>query len=278
MHFLSQYYRPQLWVHGLMVLPGHMDAFFPCLRYALPGVISCVEHLHNGYEGVLRSVTTRRIRRARPQGCPSPCPAGYLCLMLFGFPAPGIILDICRFDSYLAKFLPPLLSTMTTHVNHGITPYLHVSGKDYLLFESWKPASAGEIFWSCIALIVMSLLDRLISGLGGRFEAYWASRCGSIPCLGHRYSTRTRGQHEAVYDVLPEDQDLFSVDLESVGDPDVPVAELPPQKRPIVTPFMSTYDLSRGLLHATHALFSYTLMLAAMSVYDCYRSSSWMPR
>ena len=69
---------------------------------------------------------------------------------------------------------------MSAHENRGMTPHLHVSGGDYLLLESWKPVSAGEMFGSCVALLIVSLLDRSISGLRGRLESYWASRCGSI--------------------------------------------------------------------------------------------------
>jgi len=50
----------------------------------------------------------------------------------------------------------------------------------YPFCEFWKPVSAGEIFWSCITLLMISLLEGFMSGLRGRFEAYWASRCGSI--------------------------------------------------------------------------------------------------
>ena len=69
---------------------------------------------------------------------------------------------------------------MHTHGNHGMTPHLHTSGSDYLFFESWRPASAGEILGSCIVLLIVSLLDRLISGLRGRLEVYWVSRYDAI--------------------------------------------------------------------------------------------------
>lgn len=74
-----------------------------------------------------------------------------------------------------------------------------------------------------------------MSGLRGRFEVYWAPGCGSI------HLSWAQG-----------------IELEPVGGPDV-------QKRLIVTPFMPTHDLFRGILYAAHALFSYSLMLTAMS-------------
>ena len=267
-----------------MNLPYRTEPFLPLLRYDQLWVIDYGKYPHNGHQGGTSFSGYGSHSEVTRKGTPYlsySCPTGDLCLMLFGSPALRIVLDICRLSPYLTKSLPPTktppLSTMSMHENYGVTPYLHVSGGDYLLFETWKPVYAGEIFWSCIALIVLSLLDGLISGLRGRFEVYWVSRCGSFTYPGCRYSTRTRGEYEAAPDALPEDQDLFSVELESAGGPNISTIELTPQKRLIVTPFMLTDDLFRGLLYATHALFSYTLMLAAMSVYDCYCSSSRMP-
>ena len=95
--------------------------------------------------------------------------------------------------------------------------------------------------------------------------------------LGYNCSVRTRGQYEVVPDALPEDQDLFSIELEPVGYSNVPIVDLPSQKRVVVAPFIPAHNLSRGLLQAIHALFSYALMLVAMSVSARYCSPSWMP-
>lgn len=93
----------------------------------------------------------------------------------------------------------------------------------------------------------------------------------SFARLYYRHSPWTRRQYKSVSNVLPEDQDRFSIELGLIGDTNVMV-ESPSQKRVTLTPFIPTRDLSRGLLHTTHAFFSYTLMLAAMSVSDCTRS------
>ena len=69
--------------------------------------------------------------------------------------------------------------------------------------------------------------------------------------LGYNCSVRTRGRYEVVPD-------------------------LPSQKRVVVAPFIPAHNLSRGLLQAIHALFSYALMLAAMSVSARYYSPSWV--
>ena len=103
----------------------------------------------------------------------------------------------------------------------------------------------------------------------------WRRGVVSFTCPGCRYSTRTRGQYEVVSGDLPEDQDLFGIEeLEPVGGPNISIVELPSQKLLTVMPFMPTRDLFRGLLYATNALFSYTLMLTAMSVHDFYYPSS----
>jgi len=90
-------------------------------------------------------------------------------------------------------------------------------------------------------------------------------RRGAVPfkSLWYRCSKSTRGQYEIVPDSLPEDRDFFRIELEPVG-----AVEMPSQKRTVATSFILTHDLSRGLLQITHAFFSYTLMLAAMSVSD----------
>jgi len=90
-------------------------------------------------------------------------------------------------------------------------------------------------------------------------------RRGMVPfsSLGHRYSTSTRGHYEIVPDALPEDRDFFYIELEPVD-----AVEMPSRKRIVATSFLLTHDLFRGLLQTTHALFSYTLMLAMMSVSD----------
>ena len=150
--------------------------------------------------------------------------------------------------------------------SHGVTRHLRIS-RDFLLFESWKPTSAGETFWFCNALLVMSLLDRFVGGLRGRFgqDVVFFTR------LWYRHSPWTRRQYKIVSDTLPEDQDRFSIELGLIGDTNVLMVESRLQKRVIVAPFIPNLDLPRGLLHTTHVLFSYISMLAAMSVseYTC---------
>jgi len=53
-------------------------------------------------------------------------------------------------------------------------PYFHTDGGDNLLFESWTPLSPGAIAGASVALFFLAILDRLVNGIRGRLEGYWA--------------------------------------------------------------------------------------------------------
>jgi copper transporter 1 len=55
-------------------------------------------------------------------------------------------------------------------------PYFHTNGGDYLLFESWTPLSSGGVAGASIVLFFIAILERLVNGVRGRLEGYWASK------------------------------------------------------------------------------------------------------
>jgi len=53
-------------------------------------------------------------------------------------------------------------------------PYLHTSGGDNLLFESWTPLSPDAIAGASVILFFLAILERLVNGVRGRLEGYWS--------------------------------------------------------------------------------------------------------
>lgn len=53
-------------------------------------------------------------------------------------------------------------------------PYFHTDGGDNLLFKSWTPLSPGAIAGASVALFFLAILERLVNGVRGRLEGYWA--------------------------------------------------------------------------------------------------------
>jgi hypothetical protein len=46
-----------------------------------------------------------------------------------------------------------------------MTPFLHVIGGDYLLFQMWKPTSGGAIAGACVGLFFFALFERWVNSI-----------------------------------------------------------------------------------------------------------------
>ena len=78
-------------------------------------------------------------------------------------------------------------STMnSTSAMTMMTPWLHFSGEDYLIFKAWRPMSNGAIAGACIALIAFCILERWIAALRRQWEIYWGSRLAGPKVLQSR--------------------------------------------------------------------------------------------
>ncbi|KAF9644690.1 hypothetical protein BDM02DRAFT_880213 [Thelephora ganbajun] len=113
--------------------------------------------------------------------------------------------------------------------------------------------------------------------LSSGWEGAWTSRCGFVQLSWTQVLNQDQRAVRSCFGCpLPEDQDFFRIELEPVGSPNIPIVELSLPKR-VVTPFVPTRDLSYGLLRPTRALFSYMLMLAAVSASHCRQFFPWVP-
>ncbi|KAG1825602.1 Ctr copper transporter, partial [Suillus subaureus] len=122
-----------------------------------------------------------------------------------------------------------------------MTPWLHFSGGDYLIFKTWMPESKGAIAGACIALVAFCILERWIAALRRQMEIKWGS--GIIRMI----------------DGIEE------------GCSSLPTTPVTVPSRPrLVPPFILMHDITRGIFQAVQSLFSYVLMLAVMTFNASY--------
>ncbi|KAJ8084266.1 hypothetical protein PM082_003034 [Marasmius tenuissimus] len=128
-----------------------------------------------------------------------------------------------------------------------MTPWLHFNASDdTLLFKSLRPRSPGAIAGACIALIAVSLLERWLSGVRAKLEAYW----------------RTRSLSAKKHDSPASSSDGTD---EKVTGEDFSRTSARKASRRTVAPFIARYDVPRGTLFSLQALLGYILMLSVMT-------------
>ncbi|KAJ8588209.1 hypothetical protein M405DRAFT_863125 [Rhizopogon salebrosus TDB-379] len=145
-----------------------------------------------------------------------------------------------------------------------MTPWLHFSGEDYLIFKAWQPRSNGAIAGACIALIAFCILERWIASLRRQWEILWSSRACALSLSDKRFSND--GQH--VDDTAPDA--IHSDKIEeatSSGQTNSGTVRSRPRSVP---PFIPMHDIPRGILQGVQSLFSYILMLAVMTFNASY--------
>ncbi|KAF9643651.1 hypothetical protein BDM02DRAFT_1374107 [Thelephora ganbajun] len=131
-------------------------------------------------------------------------------------------------------------------------PYLHTKGGDNLLFKSWTPLSHDAIAGASVVLFFLAILERLVNGVRGRLEGYWASN-----------ALRRYEEH------VVEDDNTSCSKLESPSLPNGSKLILAPRRR-IMQPFILAHDLPRGIIYMFQATITYTLMLGVMSFHAGY--------
>ncbi|KAF7797825.1 hypothetical protein EIP86_009031 [Pleurotus ostreatoroseus] len=126
-------------------------------------------------------------------------------------------------------------------------PYLHFTPGDMLWFMGWTPISSGAMVGTCIAFVLLGILERWIAASKAVMHAHWLHRAQVVRA-------------------------------NKVNSRELPVSSLPDYKQTSLTravidnaitfrtapPFMLWNDLARGVLHAGHAALQYALMLAVM--------------
>lgn len=145
-----------------------------------------------------------------------------------------------------------------------MTPWLHFSGGDYLIFKTWIPESKGAIAGACIALVAFCILERWIAALRRQMEIQWGSRALALILQKQRNSIDTH------IDDKPEDLSN-KIDVTEERIPSISTTSVTTRSRPrLVPPFILMHDITRGILQAVQSLFSYTLMLAVMTFNASY--------
>ncbi|KAG1749699.1 Ctr copper transporter [Suillus paluster] len=140
-----------------------------------------------------------------------------------------------------------------------MTPWLHFSGGDYLIFKAWQPESKGSIAGACIGLVVFCVLDRWIAALRRQMEIQWGSLAINLK------EPSDNDVDDKAQDVIASDQ----IDvMERASRQTAPVAV---RSRPrLVPPFIPMHDIPRGIFQGVQSLFSYVLMLAVMTFNASY--------
>ncbi|KIK71267.1 hypothetical protein GYMLUDRAFT_33410 [Collybiopsis luxurians FD-317 M1] len=140
-------------------------------------------------------------------------------------------------------------SSTTTNMTMMMKNYLHFTGGDSLLFQSWHPNSSGALAGACIGLVIVALLERWLFAIRAGLESYWS--------------------HKALALDLPN----ASSATEKSCDDSASANSNSPQvvrKSRIAPPFVAAHDVPRGVIHAIQALLGYILMLAVMTFQAAY--------
>lgn len=149
-----------------------------------------------------------------------------------------------------------------------MTPYLHFTGGDNLLFKTLTPSSHGAIAGACLVLVAIAIFERWVAATRGILTDHWRRRAFSIlagchPANDSQASSPSLENKDNGLDI--EEVNVNSLSRKYPG----PVFCL---QRPIrtVEPFMLSHDLPRGVLYALQALLAYLLMLSVMTFQAAY--------
>lgn len=156
---------------------------------------------------------------------------------------------------------PTTTTTTTMAMTMMMTPWLHFSGGDYLIFKTWVPESKGAIVGACIGLVAFCILERWIAALRRQMEIQWGSRALALVL-------RKQGISNDVNDKPKDPSDKIDVIEEGCS---LPATAVTIRSRPrLVPPFIPMHDITRGIFQAVQSLFSYALMLAVMTFNASY--------
>jgi len=141
-----------------------------------------------------------------------------------------------------------------------MTPYLHFTGGDNLLFKTWTPSSHGAIAGACIGLVALAIFERWIAAMRGILSAHWRRRAFAFttPLRTSDSGTSTPAQDKKAQEI--QEVNINSLSSEYPG----PVFSFQRSPRSI-EPFLLAHDVPRGALYAFQALLAYALMLSVMT-------------
>ncbi|KAI0343900.1 Ctr copper transporter [Trametopsis cervina] len=148
-----------------------------------------------------------------------------------------------------------------------MTPWLHFTSGDNLLFKSLHPSSKGAIAGACIVLVLIAVFQRWVAAMKGVLEAHWARR---VLVLSSPTTKADAGPTPAATPAKEEDR--ANIDVKSLR------SSTSEQRSLISTgragrrspPFIASHDIPRGAIFAVQALLTYLLMLAVMTFQAAY--------
>lgn len=139
-----------------------------------------------------------------------------------------------------------------------MVPYLHITGGDFLFFESIQPSSNGAIGGACICLVLLALLERFMHAVRRRLEVYWRSRALALTLA-----------HEPNRSDEPPDSSCSGEEVKEVMDTVTSHQRRSPA-------FIPVHDISRGVVQMIQSALHYALMLAVMTFNAAYLLSILM--
>jgi len=152
--------------------------------------------------------------------------------------------------------------------NQTMAPFLHFTGGDYLLFEAWKPTSAGAIAGACLGLACLAIFERWISATRGVLNNYWRRKGLALASFARAGESSTSPSNEISEKSLylkpgsPEGAEQLVAPLTNRQATSAPIRTIPP--------FILAHDVPRGVMHGCQALLTYALMLAIMTFNAAY--------
>lgn len=138
-----------------------------------------------------------------------------------------------------------------------MTPFFHVVGGDYLLFQAWKPTSGGAIAGACVGLFILALFERWVNAVSPVILDHLNQRAlrnvptkaisGTVDSASRRSSSDTT---ETPSSAAAKNQKALSMRT--------------------IPPFLVTVDIPRGILYAIRRFLGFALMLAVMTYHAGY--------
>lgn len=61
-----------------------------------------------------------------------------------------------------------------------MTPYLHFTPGDAILFQEWVPTEPGPFLGACIGVFLLGIFDRWLAAMRRLIETWWKQRCALV--------------------------------------------------------------------------------------------------
>ncbi|CCM02199.1 uncharacterized protein FIBRA_04279 [Fibroporia radiculosa] len=156
-------------------------------------------------------------------------------------------------------------SSMSTGMPSGMsmmmdtmTPYLHFTGGENLLFKTWTPSSHGAIAGACIGLVALAIFERWVSAMRLLLVCHWRQRT-----LAYMQGALSADSPASTSD--EKAADIEEVHASSLSDKALHSPFSFKRSLRTIEPFIWSHDIPRGALYAFQALLAYALMLAVMT-------------